>query len=112
MWGSSLTLENQKDLERTQKTFCKLVLEEDYRTYNEALVTLGLQTLTDRRQKLILGFAQRSLADDILRDLFPIRRKIHGMETRNTEQLRVNKANTNRYKNSPIPVMQNMLNQN
>ena len=29
VWGSSLTLENIQDLERTQKTFCKLVLVED-----------------------------------------------------------------------------------
>ena len=32
---------------------------------HEALVTLGLQTLTEQRQKLILVFAQTSLADDI-----------------------------------------------
>ena len=110
VWGSSLTLENKNDLERLQKTFCKLVLEEDFSTYNEALVTLGLQTLTERRQKLTLDFAKRSISDDILRDLFLIKRKRHEMATRNTEKYSVNHANTNRYKNSPIPTMQNMLN--
>ena len=97
VWGTSLTVENKRDLERTQKTFCKLVLEEDYCTYDKALVTLGLQTLTERRQKLTLDFAQRSLADDILRDLFPMKKKHHEMTTRNTERYRVNHANTNRY---------------
>ena len=110
VWGSSLTLENKHDLERTQKTFCKLVLEEDFSTYNEALVILGLHTLTERRQKLTLDFARRSISDDILRDLFLIKRKRHEMATRNTEKYSVNHANTNRYKNSPIPTMQNMLN--
>ena len=110
VWGSSLTLENKNDLERLQKTFCKLVLEEDFSTYNEALLTLGLQKLTERRQKLTLDFAKRSISDDILRDLFLLKKKRHEMATRNTEKYRVNHANTNRYKNSPIPTMQNMLN--
>ena len=46
VWGSSLTLENANNF---LNTFCKLVLEEDYCSYSEALLTLGLQTLTSRR---------------------------------------------------------------
>ena len=79
VWSSGLTNENKMDLERTQKTFCKLVLEEDFSTYNEALVTLGLQKLTERRQKLTLDFAKRSISDDILRDLFLLKKKRHKM---------------------------------
>ena len=100
--GCSLTLENKYYLERTQKNFCKLVLEENFSTYHEALAVLGLQNLTERRQKLALDFARRSISDDILKDLFLIKRKRHEMATRNTEQYRVNHANTNRYKNSPL----------
>ena len=37
VWDSGLTCENKKDLERTQKTFVKLVLEEDYQTYEKGL---------------------------------------------------------------------------
>ena len=33
VWHSGLMEENRSDLERTQKTFIKLVLEEDYETY-------------------------------------------------------------------------------
>ena len=57
VWGGSLTAENVNDLERTQKTFCKLVMEEDYIKYNHALSVLGLTTLETRRQKLTLDFA-------------------------------------------------------
>ena len=108
--GSSLIIENQTDLERTQKNFCKLMLEEDYHSYCEALTTSGLKTLSERRQKLTFDFAQRSLADDKFRDLFPIRKKLHCSTKRKSEQFRVNSANKNRYKHSPITTMQNMLN--
>ena len=37
IWDSGLTQENRNDLERTQKTFLKLILEEDYGNYNNAL---------------------------------------------------------------------------
>ena len=63
----------------------------DYCLYSETLLNLGLQTLTERRQKLTLYFAQRSLADNKLGDLFPIRKKRHGMNTRNSEHFRVTK---------------------
>ena len=69
MWSG---LGDQKgDLERTQKTFAKLVLGNNYTTYFEALRTLHLDPLIFRRKKLTLGFVKRSLADGKLRDLFP-----------------------------------------
>ena len=86
-------------------------MEEDYINYNHALNVLGLTTLETRRRKLTLDFAKRSLADNKLRDLFPIKKKTHTMQTRNTEQFKVNHANTNRYANSPIPTMQKLLNE-
>ena len=110
VWGGSLTKENINDLERVQKTFCKLVMEEDYTNYKNALTVLGLFDLETRRKKLTLDFAKRSLADNKLRDLFPILKKKHKMRTRKSEKFKINHANTNRYQNSPIPTMQRLLN--
>ena len=112
VWGGGLTKENINDLERVQKTFCKLVMEEDYINYKNALSVLGLLNLETRRKKLTLDFAKRSLADNKLRDLFPILRKEHKMRTRKSEKFKINHANTNRYLNSPIPTMQRLLNGN
>ena len=112
VWGGSLTTENVNDLERTQKAFCKLIMEEDYRNYNHALRVLGLKTLETRRKKLTLDFAKRSIMDNKFRDLFPIRQKAHTMETRNKEKFKVTHANTHRYSKAAIPTMQNLLNGN
>ena len=60
---------------RCQKTFCKLVLQDKYVSYKNALAPLKLQTLKERRKILSLRFIERSLADDNLHDLFPKRKK-------------------------------------
>jgi hypothetical protein len=110
LWDSGLTNENVTDLERTQKTFTKLVLEEDYRTYKEALITLGLCSLQDRRKALTLRFIKQSLADGHFTDLFPKRKFQHNMEKRQKEEFQVFRAHTSRYQNSPILTMQKLLN--
>ena len=112
VWGSGLTKENEDDLERTQKTFAKLVLGDSYTTYFEALNILQLDRLKLRREKLTLAFVKRSLSDGKLRDLFPIRKKPHIMNTRKPEKYIIQHANTERLKNSPILAMQRLLNQN
>ena len=52
VWHSSLKQENSDDLERTQKSFVKLVLHEKYSNYEDSLVNLNLETLSQRRQSL------------------------------------------------------------
>ena len=82
VWDSGLTTENQNDMERTQKLFYKLVVEETYKNYSEALITLGLETLESRKKALTLSFIKRSLVDGHLQDLFPKNNKQHSRVTR------------------------------
>ena len=112
VWDSGLTAENRADLERTQKTFTKLVLEEDYETYPKALQALQLETLENRRKTLTLSFVKRSLSDGKFRYLFPLRRKPHIMKTRHPNKYKTTHALTERFKNSPIITMQKLLNEN
>ena len=111
IWDSGLTQENRNDLERTQKTFRKLILEEDYQNYENALKISQLKTLDKRRKKLMLSFAQTSLADGMLTDLFPIKKKTHKMKKRKKRRFQVFHANTEHFKKSPILTMQRMLNE-
>ena len=111
LWDSGLTAENRTDLERTQKTFCKLVLEEDYRTYSQALAFLQILSLEDRRKELTLKFAEAGILSGSLSDLFPRKHKAHCMETRKGDYFKETFANTKRLQNSPVLAMQRMLNQ-
>ena len=87
-----------------------MVLKEEYTDYKSALLTLQLETLEIRRKTLSLNFAKSSLADGLLRDLFPLQRKAHLMKTRSKDKYKITHANTERFKNSPVLTMQRMLN--
>ena len=76
-----VTSENKTDLERTEFFLAKLVLQEDYQSYNEALLNLGLINLEDRRKSLTLAFAKRSLADGHFKDLILKIKVDHRMKT-------------------------------
>ena len=111
VWGTSLTQENNEDLERTQKTFSKLVLKEKYKDYENALLILNLESLQNRRKDMILRFAKNGIKNKTLSDLFPTNDKIHSMNKRTNEKYAVNFANTDRLKNGSIITMQKMLNE-
>ena len=111
VWGPSLTLENIEDLERTQKSFAKLVLKEKYKTYENALKILNLDSLEARRQELILKFAKSAIKNNTMNDIFIENDKVHNMKTRNRNRYKVNFANTDRLKNASVITMQNILNE-
>ena len=112
LWHSSLTQENSEDLERTQKTFAKLVLQEKYKTYEQALLILNLNSLAERRRHLSLKFAQSGEKHGKLTDLFIKNYKNHDMNMRNSEVYKVNFANTERYRKSSVIYLQSELNNN
>ena len=110
VWGPSLTQENKDDLERTQKSFAKMVLKDKYINYENAKIILNLDSLEERRHILCLKFAKNGIKHNNLNDLFPENDKIHKMKTRAVEKYKVQHANTERLKKSSIIAMQKMLN--
>ena len=49
VWHSSLTLEITTELERVQKNSLKIILQQEYSTYEKALEHLNIDSLYDRR---------------------------------------------------------------
>ena len=112
VWHSSLSAENKNDLERVQKSAMKIILGEKYKGYKRALNDLGIETLDERRESLCLKFAKRCTINEKATNMFPLNSKKHLMNTRNIERYKVEQANTERFKTSPIIYMQNLLNKN
>ena len=54
VWSSSISQKNKNDLERTQKSFSRLILKNQFTNYQEALLKLNLESLQDRREELLL----------------------------------------------------------
>jgi hypothetical protein len=86
VWHSSLTLENFQNLERVQKNALKIILQEDYLSYSNALEVTNLGSLFERRNQLCLKFAKSSLKHDLMKEMFPLNPQGHGMETRFKEK--------------------------
>ena len=58
---SSITVENREDLERVQKTVLKIILDLRYKSYQNALDILELETLEKRREKLCLNLPEKQV---------------------------------------------------
>ena len=112
VWHSSITVENKDDLERVQKTALKIILGLRYKSYENALDILELETLEKRRDKLCLNFARKASKHPKCKNMFPLNEKMHKMKTRRPEKFKVLNANTERMKKSPLIFMQNLLNKN
>ena len=110
VWHSSLTGEDISDLERVQKSAMKVILQENYNGYRNALNSLDLETLFMRRENLCLKFAQKCVQNKKTKHMFPLKNKTHKMEIRNSEKFKVQYANTERLKDSSIPYIQHLLN--
>ena len=110
VWNSGLSEENIHDLERIQKSACKLILQDSYKSYDNALKLLDLENLEDRRESLCLQFARKCLKNDKMKHLFPKNLKTHNMQTRYPEEFEMEHFNTERLRDSPIIYMQRLLN--
>ena len=108
VWGSSLTQGQVYDLERIQKVALRIILDQNYVSYANALQITGLQTLKERRSHLSLSFAKKCVDNKATKSMFPLRTQI--CPTRNPEKYKVTTARTSRLAKSAIPAMQRQLN--
>ena len=110
VWGSSITQENEEDLERTQKSFARLVLGDKYSNYESALIRLDLEDLVSRRRTLMIKFAKTGIENRKLHELFPLRKTSHDMDLRYQDKYQTALARTQQFRKSSIPFMQRQLN--
>ena len=105
VWHFSLTKAQEEELERVQKIACRIILKDQYLSYKNALQTLKLENLSQRRTKLCKKFALNSLKFAKSKDMFPLDKG------RNKNKFKVDFARHSRLLNSAIPQMQRLLNQ-
>ena len=88
----------------------KIIMGQQYKSYEDSLLELGIESLEVRREKLSLKFARKCVANEKTKNMFPLNKKRHQMKTRDQEIYEVQYAKTERLKNSPIIYMQRLLN--
>ena len=108
VWHSSLTKGEKLDLERVQKVALRIIMKNEYVSYDNALKQCNLKLLSERRANLCLSFAKKCVKYEKTKDIFPLNEKAR--TTRVTEKYVVTSANTNRLAVSAVPFMQRLLN--
>lgn len=109
-WHGSLTQALSDQIERVQKRACRIIIGRAFSSYHDALQTLSIPTLQDRRNTLCRDFALGLLDSPFRAWLPPTRAEISNRQTRNSTQLEFPKTRTARYKKSPIPFFTGLLN--
>ena len=89
---------------------CRIILKDDYESYESALDELKLDRLDDRRVQLSLEFAKKCTQHDKLKYMFPLNEK--DVTLRKHEKYSVKFTRTARLYNSAIPSLTRLLNEN
>ena len=117
VWHSTLTVEQEDDLEQIQKVCLHVIFGECWVDYDTALEMTGLEKLVNRREKMCLSFAEKCLSHKKHKNMFPpkdfnemVPKYGHLHNVRQREKFIVNPAGTERYRMSTIPYLQRLLN--
>ena len=112
VWHSALTQAQRSRLERVQRRCFRIILGREYESYGQALTRLGCSTLEERREMLTRRFGKSLLRSPQHRDLLPPTvGQIHGRNTRHRERLQPIQCTRQFYKQSTIPYIVSMLNE-
>ena len=72
VWHSTLTKQQIDYIENIQKLSLKIILGQEYSTYEFALECTGLQKLSERRENRCLKFGLQSLLHSVNNKMFPV----------------------------------------
>ena len=109
VWHSSITQDECLEIERVQKIALRIIMGQNYVTYENALCITGIMTLKERRDHLSARFAAKCAKSEKSRHMFPLN-GLNVFNTRHHEAYFVTPARTKRLANSAIPTMQRILN--
>ena len=107
IWHSGLTLKQDAQIERVQKTALFVILDKNYLNYENSCVETGLDTLRQRREDLCYNFSKKNLkSKDVLFT------KVDGNHNLRRGKVKVKEyfCRTKRFRNSPLPYLARLLN--
>ena len=116
VWQPFITKQEKRQIERVQRCAFHIILGQEYESYSNALEILESETLEDRRVKICTNFARKSAKHPKYKSWFhPSVKKPTYKNTRKQNQKRDEKYHpvlfrTERYKNSPLPYLTDLLN--
>ena len=110
VFSSMLTAENVADIERIQKIALKVILADQYQSYDQACQLLGTISLENRRKQLSLKFALACLKSPHHSHLFKQRLSPY-YKLRKIKSFEEPFCHSQRYYLSPVPYLTRLLNE-
>ena len=111
LWHSSLSVGERIKIERLQKRALRIIMGGAYPGYDNALETLNLPSLKDRREDLTKKFALNILNSTKHRNLLPEKRSnVRPLRGNVCEQLVTQNCKTLRYTRSTVPYCTRLIN--
>ena len=115
-WAGALTKNEKRQIERVQKCAFSIILGSDYECYEDALFSLGMKTLEERRIDICTKFATKVVKHENYKNWFCMAEPSIPVNTRSgktksdTAVYKQPKFRTSRYNDSPIPHLTRLLN--
>ena len=110
VFTSMLTQQDIHDIERIQKIVLRIILSENYTTYEEACFKMNTITLEERRKHLSLKFALSCVNNPQHKHMFKQRTSVF-YNLRNTRSFEEPSCVSQRYYASPLPYLTRLLNE-
>ena len=108
VWNGGISLHDSDRIEIIQRRAFKIILQDQYHSYDNACVVLNTQSLKERRIKICLTFAKKELSkEDSIFSKF-----VQTRVTRFSEKQLVNEifCNTERHYRSSLPYLSRLIN--
>ena len=112
VWHPAITQQETKQVERIQKCALYIILGNNYTSYKDALKLLEIDSLQNRRSKICEKFAKNCLKSQRYSTWFQsnqFTQPTHNTRSKKS-QLKSVSTRTQRYKNSSIPYLTELLN--
>ena len=111
VWNPGLSKGQIAQIERVQKCALAVILDKEYKSYNQALLTTNLKSLHDRRNNLCRKFALKAIKHEKFSTWFCPTKEVN-MKTRKAKTLlKPVSARTTRYEKSPVAYLTRLLNE-
>ena len=109
-WQGSITENERIDLERVQKSACRIILGVNYLSYSRALDSLNLESLDYRRMKLSVKFALKAEKSDKFKSWFVPKHKTRNTRSQPSKYIEPF-AKSERFWKSPLCFLTRVLNE-
>ena len=107
---SRLTLDQSTKIEKCQRKAFAIILQAEYKNYDNALKVLNQERLSDRRIAAAIRFGEKCVSNPRHNDMFPLNLPVRGDARQSAKPYKEYFCRTDRFYSSSIPTIARLLN--